>query len=63
MNMQSWGRDLKDVGDQALMRGLATAFPSLRPGLTLSYSGRRPMIGHKADDGLFPCRSPASASA
>ena len=29
------------VGDQALMRGLATAFPRMRPGLSLSYSGRR----------------------
>jgi hypothetical protein len=26
------GRNLKDVGDQALMRGLATAFPRMRPG-------------------------------
>ncbi|WSH68421.1 hypothetical protein U8Q05_30210 (plasmid) [Rhizobium ruizarguesonis] len=25
--------ELKDVGDQALMRGLATAFPIVRPGL------------------------------
>jgi hypothetical protein len=31
----------KDVGDQALMRGLGTAFPSVRPGLSLSYCGRR----------------------
>jgi len=34
--------ELKDVGDQALMRGLATAFPIVRPGLFLSYCGRRP---------------------
>lgn len=27
-----WGRDLKDVGDQALIRGLDTAFPCMRPG-------------------------------
>ena len=35
--------ELKDVGDQALMRarGLATAFPIVRPGLFLSYCGRR----------------------
>lgn len=33
--------ELKDVGDQALMRGLATAFPIMRPGLFLSYCGRR----------------------
>jgi len=31
-----------DVGDQALMRGLVTAFPSVRPGRSLSYDGRRP---------------------
>src|SRR3954454_4446202 len=37
-----WGRGLKDVGDQALMCWLATAFPSMRPGLSLSYCGRRP---------------------
>jgi hypothetical protein len=53
---------LKDVGDQALMRGLATAFPIVRPGLFLSYCGRRSEAGHKADDGyslplsrLRPC--------
>ena len=33
--------ELKDVGDQALMRGLDTAFPIMRPGLFLSYCGRR----------------------
>ncbi|MEI9425848.1 IS66 family transposase [Mesorhizobium sp. Cs1299R1N1] len=33
--------ELKDLGDQALMRGLATAFPIVRPGLFLSYWGRR----------------------
>lgn len=27
-----WRRDLKDVGDQALIRGLNTAFPCMRPG-------------------------------
>ena len=35
--------ELKDVGDQALMRELAAAFPILRPGLFLSYCGRRPI--------------------
>ncbi|TIP84494.1 MAG: hypothetical protein E5X58_36085 [Mesorhizobium sp.] len=33
--------ELKDVGDQARMRGLATAFPIVRPELFLSYCGRR----------------------
>ena len=32
MIAHGWRRDLKDVGDQALMRGLATAFPIMRPG-------------------------------
>jgi len=35
--------ELKDVGDQALMRELAAALPILRPGLLLSYRGRRPI--------------------
>ena len=30
-----------DVGDQALMRGLVTAFPIMRPRHSLSYCGRR----------------------
>lgn len=33
--------ELKDVGDQALMRGLVTAFSIMRLGLFLSYFGRR----------------------
>jgi hypothetical protein len=41
MIAHGWRRGLKDVGDQALMRGLATAVPSVRPGLSLSYCGRR----------------------
>ena len=39
--------ELKDVGDQALMRGLDTAFPIMRPGLFLSYCGRRTMPATK----------------
>jgi len=31
----------EDVGDQALMRGLVTAFPFVRLGLSLSGVGRR----------------------
>lgn len=49
---------LKDVGDQALMRGLATPFPIMRPGLFLSYSGRRSEAGHKADDKYSPAVVP-----
>ena len=31
----------EDVGDQALIRGLATAVPNMRPRYSLSYCGRR----------------------
>jgi hypothetical protein len=44
--------ELKDVGDQALMRGLATAFPIVRPGLFLSYCGRRPVPATKRLTGI-----------
>lgn len=50
--------ELKDVGDQALMRGLATAFPIVRPGLFLSYCGRRRFAGHKESDGHSPAVVP-----
>jgi hypothetical protein len=33
--------ELQDVGEQALIRGLVTAVPIIRPGLSLSYIGRR----------------------
>lgn len=49
-----WRQDLKDVGDQALMRGLDTALPIERLGLSRSYYGRRPMAGHKASVGRSP---------
>jgi hypothetical protein len=49
-----WRQDLKDVGDQALMRGLDTALPIERLGLSLSYYGRRPKAGHKASVGRSP---------
>ncbi len=49
-----WRQDLKDVGDQALMRGLDTAFPIERLGLSLSYYGRWPIAGHKASVGRSP---------
>lgn len=50
--------ELKDVGDQALMRGLVTAFPIVRPGLFLSYCGRRSFASHKAVDGCSPAVVP-----
>lgn len=40
------------------MRGLVTAFPIIRPGLFLSYDGRRSKAGHKADDGCSPAVVP-----
>jgi len=49
-----WRQDLKDVGDQALMRGLDTALPIERLGLSLSYYGRRTIAGHKASVGRSP---------
>ena len=33
----------EDVGDQALMRGLVTAFPFVRPGLSLAW-GRASIV-------------------
>jgi hypothetical protein len=53
-----WERNLKDVGDQALMRGLGTAVPSIRPGLSRSYNGRRLKAGHKAVAGHSPAAVP-----
>ena len=42
----------EDVGDQALMRGLDTAFPFVRPGLFLSGSGVDHVIGHVESSGV-----------
>jgi hypothetical protein len=42
----------EDVGEQALMRGLDTAFPFFRLGLSLSNVGRRSMIGHIDPSGI-----------
>jgi hypothetical protein len=54
--------ELKDVGDQALVRGLATAFPIVRPGLSYLTCGRRPgpatkrLTGHSLPlSRLLPC--------
>src|SRR5579863_2652786 len=40
------------------MRGLSTAFPIMRPGLSRSYGGRRHEAGHKASDGSSPTAVP-----
>ena len=53
----------KDVGEQALMRGLDTAFPFFRLGLSWSSVGRR--SDDRPHNGFqeFPCRGPAFTSA
>lgn len=49
--------ELKDIGDQALMCGLATPFQIVRPGLVLPYcltAGIGRTAGDKASDGHSP---------
>lgn len=53
-----WRRGLKDVGDQALMRGLATAFPRVRPGRFPVLLRASALAGHKASDGSSPAAAP-----
>src|ERR1700680_13643 len=53
----------EDVGDQALMRGLDTALPFVRPGLSLSGVGHRSCDRPRSKLGSSPCRGPALASA
>ena len=54
MIVQRWRQDLKDVGDRALMRGLDTALPIERLGLSLYYYGHRPIADYKASFGRSP---------
>ena len=56
----SWRRDLKDVGDQALIRGLDTAFPCMRPEADPILQRASADAGHKACDG-YSCLGPAPA--
>ena len=42
----------EDVGDQTLMRGLDTALPFVRPGLSCLGSGIDYMIGHVETAGV-----------
>jgi hypothetical protein len=58
MHAHRWRRDLKDVGDQALMRGLDTAFPNLRPGLFPILQRASARAGHKASVGNSPAVVP-----
>lgn len=51
-----------DVGDQALMRGLATAVPMVRPRRSLSKHGHRRRRPHNVQR-EFLCRGPASTLA
>jgi hypothetical protein len=50
----------EDVGEQALIRGLATAFPFFRLGLSRSDVGRRSTIGHIDSVGSSPAVVPSS---
>jgi hypothetical protein len=50
----------EDVGDQALMRGLVTAFPFVRPGLSLSEVGRRSFDRPRRLLGSSPAGGPPS---
>ena len=50
-SMHKGGGEAVDVGDQALMRGLGTALPRMRPRRSLSYFGRRHGAGHNPSDG------------
>ena len=42
----------EDVGDQTLMRGLVTALPFVRPGLSFLGSGIDHVIGHAISSGV-----------
>ena len=42
----------EDVGDQTLMRGLVTALPFVRPGLSCLGSGIDHVIGHTISSGV-----------
>ena len=53
----------EDVGDQTLIRGLDTAFPFVRPGLSVSKRGHRSCDRPHSPSREFPCRGPALAAA
>jgi len=53
----------EDVGQQALMRGLDTAFPFFRLGLSRSAHGRRSGDRPHSHVREFPCRGPALTTA
>src|SRR3954447_23221983 len=51
-----------DVGDQALIRGLITAFPIMRPRHSLSYCGRRSYLPQSVRrEFLYRCPAPTPA--
>jgi hypothetical protein len=58
MPAYGWRRDLKDVGDQALIRGLDAAFPCMRPGADPILQRASAGAGHKASDGYSPAVVP-----
>ena len=51
---------LEDVGDQTLIRGLGTAFPFVRPGLSLSKRGHRSCDRPHSPSGNSPAVAPPS---
>ena len=53
----------EDVGDQTLIRGLDTAFPFVRLGLSRSARGRRSGDRPHSHVEEFPCRGPALTAA
>src|SRR5450755_1036140 len=50
----------EDVGDQTLIRGLDTAFPFVRPGLSLSKRGHRSCDRQHSPSGSSPAVAPPS---
>ena len=50
----------EDVGDQTLIRGLGTACPFVRPGLSLSKRGHRSCDRPHSPSGSSPAVAPPS---
>ena len=50
----------EDVGDQTLIRGLDTAFPFVRPGLSVSKRGHRSCDRPHSPNGSSPAVAPPS---
>ena len=59
MGAHRWRRGLKDVGDQALIRGLLPHFRECVRGCPDLTAGVVTMDGHKASDGHSPAVAPS----